>query len=237
MTRPELIPRERNQPGGGGDAAGAGPGPVSVEIGYRVAPDRQAAFRAVIAPLGATRRRHGTLAWGVFADAENPALVLESSLLAFKILVLQALYSLSDEQAEFQLRDRLSLMRFVGFGLHTPAAAIARRRRIQHGRPSTARRQRWIPLVDIKTQAEPPCPPPPPIKATESGRRPAGVAVAEHGRVLAFASRQPASPRRQWVQVGSPDCSSSRVTATAAFAERRTFCPSTPATRLKSIKW
>jgi hypothetical protein len=67
----------------------------------------------VIAPLGATRRRHGTLAWGVFADAENPALVLESSLLAFKILVLQALYSLSDEQAEFQLRDRLSLMRFV----------------------------------------------------------------------------------------------------------------------------
>jgi hypothetical protein len=109
---------------GGNDAAGAGPGP-----------DRQAAFRAVIAPLGATRRRHGTLAWGVFADAENPALVLESSLLAFKILVLQALYSLSDEKAEFQLRDRLSLMRFVGLDLHTPAAAVAWRRRIQHGRP------------------------------------------------------------------------------------------------------
>jgi len=31
----------------------------------------------------------------------------------FRILVLQALYSLSDEQAEFQLRDRLSFMRFV----------------------------------------------------------------------------------------------------------------------------
>ncbi|MBO1077193.1 transposase [Roseomonas marmotae] len=38
--------------------------------------------------------------------------------LMFRILVLQALYSLSDEQAEFQLRDRLSFMRFVGLALH-----------------------------------------------------------------------------------------------------------------------
>lgn len=38
----------------------------------------------------------------------------------FKLLVLQALYSLSDEQAEFQLRDRLSFMRFVGLALHDP---------------------------------------------------------------------------------------------------------------------
>jgi IS5 family transposase len=40
------------------------------------------------------------------------------AVLMFKVLVLQALYSLSDEQAEFQLRDRLSFMRFVGLGLH-----------------------------------------------------------------------------------------------------------------------
>jgi transposase, IS5 family len=38
----------------------------------------------------------------------------------FRVLVLQALYSLSDEQAEFQLRDRLSFMRFVGLELHDP---------------------------------------------------------------------------------------------------------------------
>jgi hypothetical protein len=31
-------------------------------------------------------------------------------MLIFKILVLQALYDLSDEQAEYQLRDRLSFM-------------------------------------------------------------------------------------------------------------------------------
>jgi IS5 family transposase len=40
------------------------------------------------------------------------------AVLMFRILVLPALYSLSDEQAEFQLRDRLSFMRFVGLGLH-----------------------------------------------------------------------------------------------------------------------
>jgi len=37
--------------------------------------------------------------------------------LIFKALVLQALYNLSDDQLEYQLRDRLSFMRFVGLGL------------------------------------------------------------------------------------------------------------------------
>ena len=40
------------------------------------------------------------------------------AVLMFKVLVLQALYGLSDEQAEFQLHDRLSFMRFVGLELH-----------------------------------------------------------------------------------------------------------------------
>lgn len=34
----------------------------------------------------------------------------------FKIMVLQALYGLSDDQAEFQIQDRLSFMRFLGLG-------------------------------------------------------------------------------------------------------------------------
>ena len=38
--------------------------------------------------------------------------------LMFKILVLQALYNLSDEQTEYQILDRLSFMRFLGFELH-----------------------------------------------------------------------------------------------------------------------
>ena len=37
--------------------------------------------------------------------------------LVFKVMVLQALYNLSDDQMEYQLRDRLSFMRFVGLGL------------------------------------------------------------------------------------------------------------------------
>ncbi len=36
--------------------------------------------------------------------------------LIFNVLVLQALYNLSDEAMEYQLRDRLSFMRFVGLG-------------------------------------------------------------------------------------------------------------------------
>ena len=35
--------------------------------------------------------------------------------LKFKILVLQSLYELSDHQMEFQIKDRLSIMRFLGF--------------------------------------------------------------------------------------------------------------------------
>ena len=39
------------------------------------------------------------------------------AVLMFKVLVLQALYSLSDDAAEFQIRDRLSFMRFLGLSL------------------------------------------------------------------------------------------------------------------------
>lgn len=40
--------------------------------------------------------------------------------LMFKVLVLQTLYTLSDDQTEYQLQDRLSFMRFVGLALHDP---------------------------------------------------------------------------------------------------------------------
>ena len=38
----------------------------------------------------------------------------------FEVLVLQTLYTLSDDQTEYQLKDRLSFMRFVGLALHDP---------------------------------------------------------------------------------------------------------------------
>lgn len=42
------------------------------------------------------------------------------AVLMFRVLVLQTLYTLSDDQTEYQLRDRLSFMRFIGLALHEP---------------------------------------------------------------------------------------------------------------------
>src|SRR5262249_43011107 len=39
------------------------------------------------------------------------------AVMMFKILVPQTLYNLADEQVEYQIRDRLSFMRFLGLGL------------------------------------------------------------------------------------------------------------------------
>ena len=40
-----------------------------------------------------------------------------NAILMFKILILQRLYNLSDDQTEYQINDRLSFMRFLGLGL------------------------------------------------------------------------------------------------------------------------
>jgi IS5 family transposase len=39
------------------------------------------------------------------------------AVLMFKVLILQTLYTLSDDQSEYQIRDRLSFMRFLGLAL------------------------------------------------------------------------------------------------------------------------
>ena len=56
----------------------------------------------------------------------------------FKIRVLQRLYNLSDEQAEYQIKDRLSFMRFQGLDLddRVPDATtiwLFRKTLIEHG--------------------------------------------------------------------------------------------------------
>ena len=48
------------------------------------------------------------------------------ALVLFRMLVLQALYNLSDGQIEYQVRDRLSFTRFLGLGFRT-AYRTARR--------------------------------------------------------------------------------------------------------------
>src|SRR5918996_2147632 len=42
------------------------------------------------------------------------------AVLMFKVLLLQTLYTLSDDQTEYQIRDRFSFMRFLGLALHDP---------------------------------------------------------------------------------------------------------------------
>jgi len=60
--------------------------------------------------------------------------------LMFKAVVLQALYSLSDEATEFQLRDRLSFMRFVGLALHEAVPDAIAKRSVSEGAASSAGR-------------------------------------------------------------------------------------------------
>jgi hypothetical protein len=61
--------------------------------------------------------------------------------------------------------------------------------------------------------------------------------IAREGTICAIAglSVSRGHPSRE-IQVRPPSSSSSIVTATAPFADRRTFCPSTSATSPKSIK-
>src|SRR5688572_10575914 len=61
------------------------------------------------------RRTLGRLRAGErLSNAGRPAF---DTLLMFKVLVLQSLYNLADDRLEFQIRDRLSFMRFVGLDL------------------------------------------------------------------------------------------------------------------------
>jgi IS5 family transposase len=57
--------------------------------------------------------------------------------LMFKVLILQAMHSLSDERCEYLIKDRLSFMRFLGLGLADTvpdANTIAQKKAIKEGR-------------------------------------------------------------------------------------------------------
>lgn len=53
-----------------------------------------------------------------FSNGEKGGRPPYDVVLIFKILLLQTLYNLSDEQTEFQIKDRLSFMRFLGLELY-----------------------------------------------------------------------------------------------------------------------
>jgi IS5 family transposase len=53
-----------------------------------------------------------------FSNKERGGRPAWDSVLMFKILILQTLYTISDEQLEFQIKDRLSFQRFLGLRLN-----------------------------------------------------------------------------------------------------------------------
>lgn len=73
-------------------------------------------------------RLNKVIQWEIFRSILDEARRKESkgpggrppydSVLMFKILVLQRIYNLSDDQTEFQINDRISFMRFLGMDVH-----------------------------------------------------------------------------------------------------------------------
>ena len=74
-----------------------------------------------------TIKLNRTIDWEKFRPILTDALKKEAkgaggrppydSVLMFKILILQRIYNLSDEQTEYQINDRMTFMRFLGLGL------------------------------------------------------------------------------------------------------------------------
>src|SRR3954451_14597577 len=106
------------------------------QLGFFDAEKRLAALSAKGDPLEAIDR---LVPWESFrADIEAVVLTADEArkssagrkpldaILMFRMLVLQSLYNLSDEQVEYQVRDRLSFTRFLRLGLRT-ASPTARR--------------------------------------------------------------------------------------------------------------
>lgn len=97
---------------------------MSDQPGFFDLEDRYAALSLAGDPLEALREM---IPWEEFRKPLKKTLARKDrsaggrppfdDVLMFKVLVLQALYNLSDDQTEYQIRDRLSFMRFLGLAL------------------------------------------------------------------------------------------------------------------------
>ncbi len=84
-------------------------GPVAVEIGYRIQPDRTAAFLDAVSLLRAPRRRDGATLWRVYRDLSDPSRFVERFIVTSwaDYLHQRARATLADEELEAQLREYL----------------------------------------------------------------------------------------------------------------------------------
>jgi len=80
-----------------------------------------------LSKLGDSLEKLNIIDWEIFRPTLNAALNKERKgtggrppydyLLLFKVLILQRLFNLSDDQTEYQINDRMSFMRFLGLSL------------------------------------------------------------------------------------------------------------------------
>ena len=84
-------------------------GPVAVEIGYRVRPDRIAAFLDDVGLLRGPRRRDGATIWRVYRDLADPSHYVERFIVTSwaDYLHQRARGTLADQLVEARLRDHL----------------------------------------------------------------------------------------------------------------------------------
>ena len=84
-------------------------GPVSVEIAYRVRPERATAFLDAVVQLRAPRKRDGATLWRVYRDLADPARYVERFLVTSwaDYLHQRARATLADQELEAQLLAHL----------------------------------------------------------------------------------------------------------------------------------
>ena len=80
-----------------------------------------------LSKLGDSLEKLNIIDWDIFRPTLNVAFMKEHKgcggrppydyLLLFKVLILQRLFNLSDDQTEYQINDRMSFMRFLGLSL------------------------------------------------------------------------------------------------------------------------
>ena len=84
-------------------------GPVAVEIGYRIQPERTDAFLDAVSLLRAPRRRDGATFWRVYRDLSDPSRYVERFIVTSwaDYLHQRSRATLADEELEAQLREYL----------------------------------------------------------------------------------------------------------------------------------
>src|SRR3954470_9725579 len=110
------------------------PGPVMMQVEYRVDPPRAVAFRSVMAEVGRNRRRDGAMQWWLFQDTADPSRFVETWIEATwaEHLRNHERASVAQQELEQRVRDltqagsTISTQHFIAPEPHPMSAAVVR---------------------------------------------------------------------------------------------------------------